>query len=398
MIVYVIGNYRYFNSGHGGHNYSVLNTAKHMRSHEETIIYSLGHEQPKPLVGCDFAVHIKSRGPSKSSADLILADLRLRGIADDVTIVHFFDYNSAISSLELAKELNVPLVITKCGGKPISWLRPVFSNTILYHEGDLEVFYSRIKDRRYLQVIPNRVGPIPYEHERAMSLLGSKSEFVIFRIGRIGRAYEKTIAQSIDLVAGLNQVGFRCRLDVIGYVEDQKVLEKIKEHAQAIGPYVKFYVEPSETQNAAGLLEYCDAVVGTGRGAMEAMSKGRIILFPCSNRNLPCIMTQETWVCAAEENFSERVKLPFILSEYSTVQGISELLQDKNVRRDLSDFSLRIFDKRYNILKGVDKIWDYYQTLLVNKSYGFKVGHPFGRLSLKLYFWVAEVVKKFRGR
>lgn len=394
MIVYVIGNFSGFNSGHGGHYYSVLHTAQQMKQYDDTIIYSVGQEQPSPLRGCEFATHIFSSGPACQVSAEIRSDLASRGLLPKVRIVHGFDYNSSITSLALAKELDVPFVLTKCGGSPISRMKPVFPNTLLFHEMDLRIFKARAPGGDRIRVIPNRVAPIGYDQERAIRMFGPKKDTVLFKIGRIGKAYEKSISEAIDLAIGLNKAQAGCTLHIIGYVEDRSILDNLRGRAAPLADRIKFHTEPDETRNAAELLGYCDAAVATGRGAMEAMSLGKIVLFPCANTNVPCILDEATWRSAAEENFSERVVLPENLRQFATVARIADVLASPELSMKTGEFGRSLFKERYCAIEGARIIWNYYNELIDGRAFGHKPLHVLGDFALPLHYSVLSVAKK----
>ncbi|MDP1542356.1 MAG: hypothetical protein Q8L99_04325 [Polycyclovorans sp.] len=392
MIVYVVGNYKDYNTGRGGHYYSLSQMLNGIKKFKSGMVVSVGHEKPQALKFVDDSYHVHSNDPSCDVSKKIEKIL----IGKKVDLIHAYDYNSSITASILAERLNVPFLLTKCGGKPPRFYHPSYRNIVLFHEADKDIFNLRLFRPKRIEVIPNRVSKVSYDKERALSIFGRKGRYTFFKIGRIGKAYESSIRQAIVLVSMLNEIGFECQLFTIGYVENDNILSSIKSFSEARSGFFSFFTDERETRNAADLLGYCDAAIATGRGAMEAISAGKIVLFPCQDSTTPCILVPETLDLALRENFSERVVVPKNKMKYTDAEEIVKKISSSAFSGDNKFFTASIFEELFSIERGAIRLNDYYDSIIGNEINRYACVTPLGRLMQRFFVFVIGLVKRVR--
>lgn len=369
MILYLVGNFDNFNSGHGGHQYSALQTAKSIEKFCPVIICSIGQSVPAAFKNSKNTIHIFSNRPSKSVANILLNILSEEIKRKKLKIVHIFDYNVLFTALEVCKRTGSKLVFTKCGGPPMRLVAPIFPNMIVYHDSDFKIITKRIANKNLnIEKIPGRVRDLKYNCDRAENLFGKKTKTTFFRIGRINRSYQPVIESSINLLSMLHLEGMDVCLHIIGFVEDQEVFRDVYEKAKALPFDIYFHTDQKTTNNAAELIGYCDCVIGTGRGLIESLSQGKISFFPVRDKKIPCLFSEETWKFGAYENFSTRTIIPKECEEFFKIDNIKNAVENPEINMKLCSFSRQIFDQEYNLDVASLKIVDFYRKIEISSD------------------------------
>ncbi|MCQ4306542.1 hypothetical protein NA645_00900 [Pseudomonas stutzeri] len=358
MIVYLIGNFKGSNTGHGGHYYSLREMFQAINRSEASAIFSLGQNSPPALDGVAGHVHIETGLIFQFSAIKKILFL-LNSFEEAVTVVHAYDSNVAYVGEILAYFLKCPFVLTKCGGGKPRFFYPRTSSLVVFHEADY-AYFNRKFPRSEIKLIANRVSRVCYDEARANGLFGEKKKLSFVRICRIGKAYKESIIQAMNLTTFLNDNGLDCQLKVIGFVEDAEIYEHLINNAP---PNVDFYITAAATKNASRLLGYFDVVLGSGRGAMEALSLGKIVLFSIKGEKFPCLYNEFTSSYAEIENFSSRVLIPHELDAYRDPSYLLTYLRSSDSLHSLQKFALDSFSKKFDVDVGASKLMEFYSTL-----------------------------------
>jgi hypothetical protein len=95
---------------------------------------------------------------------------------------------------------------------------------------------------------------------------------------------------------------------------------------------------------------------------MEALSAKKILLFPVSNFDYPCLFNEATAPYAMQDNFSERALLPESLKGYCDPKQILTMITDDAYKRHLDDFGHRTFESCFNVEVGAKKVIDIYDN------------------------------------
>jgi glycosyltransferase involved in cell wall biosynthesis len=262
-----------------------------------------------------------------------------------VDILHFFDAHSFSIYYPLSLLLNKKIVLNKCGGpNPTSY--PAVSNIILFTEENRRWFLSKKHfANKHIKVIPNRVSSIHIYYNK--NYRKDEGLFNIVRICRIGTTYYNSILNGINLIKELNQKGVNnVKFYIIGKVTEELDFFKLKEQAE--GYNVEFITEDEITHEASRMLYLADAVIGTGRGAMEALSLGIPVLVPSKQTNFPILFHETNWHSFIDKNFTERSQLKNI-NAIEEVNKINKLIHCKSFYDSSSKFSKDIFDKYFDI-------------------------------------------------
>lgn len=390
MKLFIIGNYKRSNTGAGGHYYSLIEMVNQISKYEDAIVFVFGETVPVAFSKFNNFYHIKTTLIGQELG--LFRALRLIKKSNyKIDVVHAYDGNVSTIGMVIAKVCGARFCLTKCGGPPPKIFFPASPVLFVFHPADMDYFSSK-KDRYpQLLLLPNRVSPPHYDGDRAFRLFGKKKEdsFVVFRIGRIGPMYEGSVRQAIGLVKRLNEIGFPAELKVIGYLESKDVLDRLVAISDG---NVSFYTETQATVKASELLGYCDAVVGTGRGLLEALSAGRIVFFPVKNSALPCLLTAETFEVGFRENFSERVVVPEELAEFADPVSVHALLRNHQTNTDLKELSSTLYYKYFDSNIGAKQLLDVYARLSP-----FQVGRYVCNMIIhRLYLFALGVANYFR--
>ncbi|HHX69988.1 MAG TPA: glycosyltransferase family 4 protein, partial [Gallicola sp.] len=274
-------------------------------------------------------------------------------------IIHCFDtavYN--VCKLLLVRG-NYKFVLNKCGGPNLRYF-PQAENMILFSKENEIWFRNKSKFRKTnIYLIPNRVKAIKIKSEN--KILKDESFFNFVKIARIGSVYKKSIKDSINLVDKLLDETSNIKLYIIGQIINEKVYLELKEYA--INSNVIFLTESKYTSEASKMLYLADAVIGTGRGIMEATSLSLPVLTSASNSNYPILINKNNFDDLFKANFSERAIVTDMTKSHN-INNIVKLVKNKNYRNELSKYSLNLFDKYFNVSNVVYKYNDVYENAI----------------------------------
>ena len=219
-----------------------------------------------------------------------------------------------------------------------------------------------------LALIPNRIIEPAVDNER-INLLKSKynldNKFVILRIGRVTKHYQKTIEQTINLVHHLIKAGFTVCFIHIGKIQDTNLLKDLMNlcYKLELSDSVFFEYDDIFIKNASELIGLGDFIVGTGRGFMEASAAGKWILVPNDNTTFPLLVTQDNFDIAFKFNFSPRIVCN--ISPTENLKSIEKIITN-NIKQ--CDFARQWFDSYFNINNAIEKYLNYYSMAIYDKK------------------------------
>lgn len=362
FIVSIIGH------GKGGHIHSLDHTSRQIAVGHNVRILTLGPGCTKTIArNPHFFKHIPFDGKN-----IFRLRKELKSTIHDFQpdIYHCFDIPSYNVIRVLVDSRNSFIVLTKCGGPnpdPIEF--PLVKNLVLFSRENMDWFQGR---EQYLHsniaLIPNRVHTVNLLDDGELKKDPDKFTFV--RIGRINTVYKKTIIDAINLIDFLqSQPGIKkVQLIVIGTIEEQAVFADIQSICSGKSDYVHIMTEDRYTTNASKMLYLADAVVGTGRGLMEASSLGLPVLAIDSENNYPVLLHNANFEEAFRTNFSGRN----VFSEKDVTVNLNKivkLIQDNNYYDELSKFIRQVFDTYFSIEKVAAKYDEFYSRLDYSERY-----------------------------
>lgn len=269
-------------------------------------------------------------------------------------IFHCFDVGSYnIIRLIIPSNKNI-LVLNKCGGSnPIHF--PYVKNLILFSIENQEWFKKQSKFKNTnVHLIPNRVKSLQLDTD-FVPIEKNPEEFVFMRICRIGHMYKKSIQDSINLILKLLEGNLKnVKLYLIGVVEDADVFEELINHILVKSGHLVILTESIFTNEASKMLYLADAVIGTGRGLMEAASLGKPLLAINKNGEIPILLNEMNFNDAFKTNFSERNVFPK-LNDDENIKSIAQIIYDKESYLANSFFVTQSFEKYFSLEKAKEE-------------------------------------------
>lgn len=340
----------------GGHYYSLISLATEMSKHHHVQVVNIGYTASSVLRKCTLPYHfiyfngINIKEASKKIAEVICSSGNM--------ILHCYDYVSYTLLLSNNKTSKFPILLTKCGGVPISVKRlPKLKNLILFSQEDYDYYKKVLPKYTNIKLIPNRVATFASDYERIQKLMSKhhlEGKKVILKIGRISTYYEKTILQAVNLSKELHELDERYELLLIGSIQQESVNNNLISRIEELS-YI--HVENNEefTHNAKEIIDIADIVIGTGRGFMEACYLNKLMFAPCANSEIPVFVNSQNFQSVFRTNFSERyicdakaiVSPSVFYSKYAT-----SLPQSR-----------QWFDEFFDIQKAVTKVEDFYKEM-----------------------------------
>ena len=343
------------------------------------------NEQP------NIAVSILSIGktisPVLKESSLFLGLLRMKwywpwvlnkGIAKiikdkNINVVHCYDGGSYLILILLPALRRIPIIYTKCGGanenKKVVQYAP---DVVLFSPENLSFHQSnrRLHDAN-LNLISNRVridvGSSDIPPLLTPEVDRSSYDLTLLRICRIGKHYQESVRQTINLAAFLKDRGVKLRTIVIGVNETNSILEDLRAYASSKEVSVFFITDKKYTENAARFIPQADFVLATGRGLMEASAEKKVVFCPNKNSELPALVNEATIEELAQNNFSPRSQTQ--VSWKDVEEEVLSLSRNESLREKYGQMMSSYSEERFILnQKVVDKYIRIYERVIANHS------------------------------
>ena len=192
--------------------------------------------------------------------------------------------------------------------------------------------------------------------------------FTFVRICRIGISYKKSILDSFNLIKKIIDSGIsNIKLIVIGSIENIKFYNELKNNELVINGFIQFYTDENYTKEASKMLLLADAVIGTGRGLMEAGSLSIPLLTINSKGEIPVLINKNNFWDAFKTNFSER-NIFDNLDDNENLKNIVKLIKNKYYYEEMSSFSKHLFDYYFNIDRVIFLYNKVYKNLTISSK------------------------------
>lgn len=313
-------------------------------------------------------VHIAAGPGSFQSAWRAFSGLVRSGGYD---VLHAYDLVAHGFTRFAAARHSKKLVLTRCGGPPPIYF-PFSPAMVLFSRENLDAFRARRKfSSTRLHHIPNRVNrpspsapPAPADRQA----LGIPAGPLVLRIARIGSAYD---AGSIALVAAVEALSREIpdlQLLLIGAVYDEGARRALVDTIESANgrlnrTAIQLRTEGEFTLNASRFLPLADFVVGTGRGAMEAMALGKPVYIALKNGAI-VLINPSTAGELSDHNFSGRTSSPSpSFSGHTMGETLRGLAGDPAGYHSASGFSRSFFDAHLAIESALGRYEEMYADL-----------------------------------
>lgn len=336
-----------FGHGRGGHFYSLRTTAQEMSRDHAVSIASVGPSASPVCANMDYYTHFKSVLPGPGTVGRLTRLVRQR----QVSVIHSFDCTAYMFARIVSSVTGTPVLHTKCGGPPPRRYYPGGMGDLVLFSGEDMRFFQSSRRHRFtrLHLIPNRASAC-LPDQAAISDLKKRLRpraKILLRIARFSESHKKSILDTVELVRRLNRDGVVAQLLLVGVAQHSEVVDAVKAIA---GDDVVIATDERFTVNAARLIDIADAVVVTGRGAMEAALQGKLLLAPVSTYMIPALLRQENMESFAERNFSPRVKLDGTTEERE-YGNILKVIASKKESARLQSYLAQYADRHFNIAR-----------------------------------------------
>lgn len=295
-------------------------------------------------------------------------------------VVHCFDGSSALMLMALPSLFGKKIIYTKCGGpNERKSIAQVTSDIILFSQENYDSYNTNPRFKHSdIHLIPNRVFKVDIFKEDEREIIKDKSFFNFVRIARISQAYKNSIKQAIELISRIFFSEKKVKLYIIGVIQDEDVYNELNEFAVLKKIEVEF-ITNHLTNTASKMLYLADAVIGTGRGVMEAMTLGIPTFVPLNGRDLPELLTSKSFYGFLATNFSPR-GVSENYNEDEIIASVNNIVNKPKYYKELSEFALNIANKEFVVNEEiVERYISIYKTISVksNKLYILKNILPF---------------------
>lgn len=365
--------------GIGGHYYSLQTIQKEMPGSRVVVI---GYTPPEVYYQNCLFLDLNKLG-------LLEVLNSASAYSGELEVLHAFDEHSYFFARIISFFKRKKIVLTKCGGK-IAGYHPQAEDEVFFTQEDAD-FYSYRKGARHW-VLPNRVSIASLKNRECEVFFEQKSDKVNFLcVARVGGKYKSKILGAIDLVGSLVSKRVDCHLSIIGVPESQSVVDQVRRYVVAsnLEVNVSLFLTENFTRDSSRFIHGADIVVGTGRGAMEAMCLGVPTICLVGRDKVPVLVRESNFDRFIYKNFSERVA--FDVCPYEESDKIFELIKNSDMRERLRAF----YDECARNLFLVDGVCSSYMAVYdkANRESGrFVFDWIANYLYIKYIKWV-----KFRG-
>lgn len=369
-VVYLIYNNT---SGLGGHYRSLKSLLDHWGDFDLNFeVYFLGKSISPIFEGFNNVSLIRSNCTGVLEAYKLYKILK----KSKPDVIHCYDSTSFFIGRIVSFMLNIPLVFTKCGGKNTMYT-PKSVETILFSQENYN--YLKGDYNCNFTIIPNRVDKPIYDKDlisQFNDIIGIDYKKVVIRIGNIVSTYFKSLEAAFVLTAELDKQNGGGNLLVIVGKKFDNTIENLHDRFSNVN-----YLLLDDilfTKEASKMLFISDYVIGTGRGAMEALLLNKPVFVSTPGGTLPIRVNEENFNLFLSYNFSERStvdKFAFDKTYFSLENGSMLLFQSEE-----NFLAIKGNEKVYNIYKRVSKNKRrvfFFSDFIVNWLRYCKVNRPF---------------------
>jgi hypothetical protein len=293
-----------FGEGRGGHYLSMAEVVQ-SGIFEAPAVIDMGFAPTPPLENLR-SEYIEYKFWNAPPSWKRLREAVIRGGVETLFCYDIHAYN--IASIALA-HAPVRLVWVKCGGPTLTRYFPRPQSLIVFSEEDSRYFEQHLNEV-IRATIPNRVSEkrllakqIGLANEAEAWLASKPESEKIVCIARISHAYAKKIERAFDYLATCKRVGREATLTIIGYIEHEEVMERLRSRRE---PDVQVLTDEFHTTDSGRFLSVFDTAITTGRGTIEAVLTGLEVLVPYDKARKLALLSPETFPGLAGTNFSGR--------------------------------------------------------------------------------------------
>lgn len=390
-IMYLIFNVSH---GKGGHFYSLQTTAEALTDSVcRSIIVNIGIKSSPVIENCNIENYFIYFNGYNFFSVFNQLDQIVQQFKPD--IIHSFDIPVHLFARMLRFKYQLPLVLTKCGGANLKYT-PYADTFILYSEENFTYLEKQKKFKNtQFYTIPNRVNEVQVDNLRIKDLIEKyridTSKKIFLRISRFTSAYEESMIQAVNLVVYMQKRNLEVQLIILGEIQEQKSFDLVKNYTEEMRD-IFLITDSAFTLNASELIEVADCVIGTGRGLIEAASRGKVLFTPILHSDVPAFVDKVNARDFIKTNFSPRNEMSR-MKAHSSLDDSIKVIDDFSEKKKYEAFARHLFDEYYNIRSCLAK----YATIYNSRCY-HRENKPFDLLMHFFYvlrlFIIAK--KKFR--
>lgn len=280
----------------------------------------------------------------------------------DPEVIHAFDTAGYLFGRLFAGIKKRKIILTKCGGPNPRLYYPLCGDLIVYSHENYEYFQKYKRPWQRLLYLPHRVSDVPQNRQRITALMKKidPCRFTFLRVTRIGRIYEETIRRSMHFVSRLNDAGLSTQLIIVGHAQESRVADRLR---KASDSHTYIITNDDFTINASSIIDCADAVIGTGRGLMEAACRGRMLFAFAANQEYPVLVTRQNFECFLRANWSMRAYCAD--DQVAPVSEVLSIIADPSKVDEQKRFAQWLNDQYFNINTAATRLSEVYADVRV---------------------------------
>lgn len=260
-----------------------------------------------------------------------------------------------------------PFGYFRCGGPNFKYFP--FSRWIFCFSRESYSFFVDRFPSSFIYLFPNRVEKRSDQSNGRLRDILKNNHPIVLRIGRLVANYSAINDVCLNLSRLLNEKNILHNMVFIGYADDYNSDDfiRFKRDCDA-NANVRLLTDPEFTENAARFLSEANLVIGTGRGAMEAVVENRLVAVFSRSHDIPVLLeSQEIFEASLTFNFSLRNNLSNVNCDINK-ENIISLFSNHTYASDVLEF---VHSRRKYF--DIDEIADEYLSVFARMSYDNEV-------------------------
>lgn len=335
---------------HGGHMNSALCVGRHLIcSGNNLFVYAPDGPKKSDFIEHGARVFNGDRLAGKFPRNLLaVPSLFLRTLRYRIDVIHAMDYQSLYAAFIVATLLNRRFIYTKAGGTTPDYIIPRATDVVVYSDEllcGMQARYPYLGDR--IRLIRARIDTRifkPAETPPAVAP-GTATLFMAMRLEESKRQWLETAIGSITSLAE-KRTGFQFLLAGDGGLKPELETRAATINRRFGRSVIRLLGGISDINEMADLYRTADIVIGHGRGIMEAMACGKVVI-ALGGDNRVTTVSPDSVEAIAYYNFSGRhlQHQPELRQDFTA--ELQHLLDDPPRLQQLQQFSLDYIRREY---------------------------------------------------
>jgi glycosyltransferase involved in cell wall biosynthesis len=312
-----------------------------------------------------------------------------------VDVIHSIDYANVARGYRAAIETGKAFICTEAGANSVSHFPPRKARVVIFSDEQMAIYRNLYRlPEGSIRLIKARIDtdfyhpePVPQDFINNYDL--ARDGLAVGIVCRLDIDKNHIIRALIDFVKDYKRPDRKINIYVVG---DGGLRATLQEQAEQVNnPYARIsFVGPIyDTKQVNWFYNYCDVVIGSGRGIMEAMACKKPVIIPSENGQAEIIGADNS-KDVAYYNFSGR-HFRTKTNAANLSSALSQLLDIPGKRQVCSEFCYDYIKNHLSAQIGVEQLIDWYRADRVESKMS-----DFLFWYLEASYWIVKTSLKYK--